>query len=86
MCSVEWLDQPVEPYQVDRQLSGDHEIETGSVSLRVLHTPGHTLGHVSLYACEERILLPGDAVHKDDMAPTTPSARASACSKGRSKP
>jgi len=43
VCSAEWLDQPVEPYRVDRPLSGGDEIETGSVSLQVLHTPGHTL-------------------------------------------
>lgn len=68
VCSAEWLDQPVEPYRVDRPLSGGDEIETGSVSLRVLHTPGHTLGQVSLYAPEGRVLILGDAVHKDDVA------------------
>jgi hydroxyacylglutathione hydrolase len=68
VCSTEWLDQPVEPYRVDRQLSGSDEIETGSVSLRVLLTPGHTLGHISLYEPEERVLSLGDAVYKDDVA------------------
>ena len=36
--------------------------------LRVLHTPGHTLGHVSLFEQREKILICGDAVHKDDVA------------------
>jgi len=28
---------------------------------RILHTPGHTPGHVSLYRASDRVLLPGDA-------------------------
>lgn len=67
-CSVEWLDQPIEPYWVDYPLSDGDEIETGGVVLQVLHTPGHTLGHISLYAPEERVLICGDAVHGDDVA------------------
>ncbi|MDI2589171.1 MBL fold metallo-hydrolase [Psychrobacillus sp. NEAU-3TGS] len=53
-CSAEWLDHPVEPYQVDRKLSNNEEIYTGSRTLQVLHTPGHTLGHISLYEPEEK--------------------------------
>ena len=41
-CSAEWLDQPVEPYRVDTKLSDNDEINTGSRTLKVLHTPGHT--------------------------------------------
>jgi hydroxyacylglutathione hydrolase len=66
--SAEWLHQPVESYRVDRPLSGGDEIKTGSVSLRLLHTSGHTLGHISLYEPEERVLILGGAVHKDDVA------------------
>lgn len=36
--------------------------------LQVIHTPGHTLGHISLYAPDEQILILGDAVHGDDVA------------------
>jgi hydroxyacylglutathione hydrolase len=64
-CSAEWLDQPVEPYRVD---TADHdEIHTGSRTLKVLHTPGHTLGHISLYEPEEEILICGDLFHKQDI-------------------
>ncbi|MFJ7954557.1 MBL fold metallo-hydrolase [Lysinibacillus sp. NPDC096418] len=66
-CSAEWLDQPVEPYQVDTKLSDNDEIHTGSRILRVLHTPGHTLGHISLYEPEEGILICGDLFHKNDI-------------------
>ena len=66
-CSAEWLDQPVEPYRVDRKLSDDDEIHTGSRTLKVLHTPGHTLGHISLYEPEEEILICGDLFHRNDI-------------------
>lgn len=34
---------------------------TGMPDWRLLHTPGHTPGHVSLYRMKDGILLPGDA-------------------------
>lgn len=66
-CSAEWLDQPVEPYRVDKKLSDKDEIDTGSKTLQVLHTPGHTSGHISLYVPEEEILICGDLFHKNDI-------------------
>ncbi|WP_269050644.1 MBL fold metallo-hydrolase [Sporosarcina sp. G11-34] len=66
-CSAEWLDQPVEPYRVDRKLLDNDEIHTGSRTLKVLSTPGHTLGHISLYEPEEEILICGDLFHKNDI-------------------
>ncbi|WP_342514393.1 MBL fold metallo-hydrolase [Sporosarcina sp. FSL K6-1522] len=66
-CAAEWLDQPIEPYRVDRKLSDNDEIHTGSSTLKVLHTPGHTLGHISLYEPEEEILICGDLFHKQDI-------------------
>jgi hydroxyacylglutathione hydrolase len=66
-CSAEWLDQPVEPYRVDIKLSDNDEIQTGSRTLKVLYTPGHTLGHISLYEPEAEILICGDLFHKNDI-------------------
>lgn len=66
-CSAEWLDQPVEPYRVDRKLSENDEIDTGCRTLKVLHTPGHTLGHISLYDPEEEVLFCGDLFHQNDI-------------------
>lgn len=66
-CSAEWLDQPVEPYRVDRKLSDNDEIMTGSRTLKVMHTPGHTLGHISLYEPEQEILICGDLFQKNDI-------------------
>ena len=64
-CSARWLDQP---YRVDVPLSEGDEIDAGGVRLEVLHTPGHTLGHLSLWEPEERVLILGDAAHADDVA------------------
>lgn len=67
VCSAAWLDHPIEPYTVERALSDGDEIPAGDTVLRVVHTPGHTLGHISLYLPEDQILLCGDAIHGNDV-------------------
>lgn len=67
-CTAVWLDQPVAPYTVDLELSDGDDIDTGLVRLTVLHTPGHTQGHLSLFEPESRTLLGGDLFHADDVA------------------
>ncbi|MBI3964181.1 MAG: MBL fold metallo-hydrolase [Chloroflexi bacterium] len=71
-CSVAWLNQSVEPYHVDRMLSEGDEIDAGGVRLQVLHIPGHTLGHVALYAPDDQVLISGDAVFKNDVSWVNP--------------
>jgi glyoxylase-like metal-dependent hydrolase (beta-lactamase superfamily II) len=66
-CSSLWLDQPVQPYEVDVLLEDGDALDAGGPVLRVIHTPGHTLGHIALYAEDERLLICGDAVHADDV-------------------
>ncbi|MFN8483683.1 MAG: MBL fold metallo-hydrolase [Anaerolineae bacterium] len=66
-CGAEWHDQPVQPYTITQALAEGDTLDTGRVTLQVIHTPGHTLGHISLYQGEERVLLVGDAVHDDDV-------------------
>lgn len=66
-CCAEWLDQPVEPYRVYQQLIEDDEIHTGNSSWQVLHTPGHTPGHISLYNAESEIIIVGDLFHERDI-------------------
>jgi len=49
--------------RLDVLLRGDEEIRVDdSRRLRVLHTPGHSRGHVALYDSRERALYIGDAV------------------------
>jgi hydroxyacylglutathione hydrolase len=67
-CAAEWLDQPVEPYRVERPLHAGDTIDTGDVLLEVLHMPGHTRGQISLYAPDFGLAICGDTVHADDVA------------------
>jgi glyoxylase-like metal-dependent hydrolase (beta-lactamase superfamily II) len=52
-----------EPYglHVDRTLS-DGDVLPFAGGLRVVHAPGHTPGHIALYAKEQRALFTGDAL------------------------
>ncbi len=67
-CSAEWLCQPIEAYTVDHFLREGDEISTDRVNLQVVHTPGHSLGHISFYEPVSQILILGDVVHADDIA------------------
>lgn len=65
--SANYLDQPIEPYRVTRMLEDGDLLRTGEKTFRVIHTPGHTLGHISLYEEDDEILITGDLFHRDDV-------------------
>lgn len=65
-CDSQWLGFPAQSYVVNRFLQGGDEIQSGGLTFQVIHTPGHTLGHISLFEPEAGILLAGDACHQDD--------------------
>jgi glyoxylase-like metal-dependent hydrolase (beta-lactamase superfamily II) len=46
----------------DRLVEDGDTIAVGSVTIEVMHTPGHTLGSICLYVREERALFTGDTV------------------------
>jgi glyoxylase-like metal-dependent hydrolase (beta-lactamase superfamily II) len=46
----------------DLELHGGDELEVGNLRFRVLHTPGHTPGHVCFYEAAEGILFDGDVL------------------------
>lgn len=48
--------------KVDLKLKGEELIKLGDRQFRVIHTPGHTSGSISLYDEKNRTLLTGDAV------------------------
>jgi glyoxylase-like metal-dependent hydrolase (beta-lactamase superfamily II) len=52
------------PVAVDRTVTGGETIELGELELRVLHTPGHTPGHLSLYNPSSGSLYLGDVMHR----------------------
>jgi glyoxylase-like metal-dependent hydrolase (beta-lactamase superfamily II) len=66
-CLAEWLDQPVEPYRVDRALEAGDGVAIGPVDWEVLATPGHMPSHLSLWQPELGVLVLGDALHADDV-------------------
>jgi glyoxylase-like metal-dependent hydrolase (beta-lactamase superfamily II) len=74
-CEALRLDQPVEPYAVARPLADGDVIDTGAAAWTVVHTPGHTLGHVSLFEPAERLLALGDLLHGDDVGWLPPPSR-----------
>jgi len=63
----DWLDQPVDPYRVDRLLEPGEWLETGAVSLRVVPAAGHSLGQVALFEERARVLIAGDALLAHDV-------------------
>ncbi len=66
-CGSHYLDQPVEQYVVQQLLIDEQEILTGNSALQVLHTPGHTLGHIALYEQKQQILICGDLFQYNDV-------------------
>ncbi|ADV66436.1 MBL fold metallo-hydrolase [Deinococcus maricopensis] len=59
-----------DPVTITRTLA-DGEVLDVAGGVRMLHTPGHTPGHLSLYVPSDRVLIAGDAVvvHDGQLAP-----------------
>jgi glyoxylase-like metal-dependent hydrolase (beta-lactamase superfamily II) len=51
-----------EKVTIDRPLDDGDTLELGPAEFRVLHTPGHTPGSISLYIPSERKVVVGDAL------------------------
>ncbi len=66
-CRAWWLRQPIEAYAVAQSLEPDDAIVTGSSAWRLVATPGHTAGHISLHSAELGVLILGDALHAADL-------------------
>jgi glyoxylase-like metal-dependent hydrolase (beta-lactamase superfamily II) len=54
------LDCAMCPVKPDRLLVEGETIQIGRYDFRIIHTPGHAPGHVSLYDKNKRLLLAGD--------------------------
>ncbi|HET9014956.1 MAG TPA: MBL fold metallo-hydrolase [Thermomicrobiaceae bacterium] len=53
---------PVEP---DRLLNEGDEVTLGTHTFRVLHTPGHAPGQISLYDAEDHVMFGGDTLFQN---------------------
>jgi glyoxylase-like metal-dependent hydrolase (beta-lactamase superfamily II) len=56
------LDANFLSFKPDKLLKDDDVINLGNCSLKVIHTPGHTLGSICLYESKSKILFSGDTV------------------------
>lgn len=53
---------PIDPFEPTEWLQEGDEIEFGEESLAVIHTPGHTPGHVILFSQSANIAFVGDVL------------------------
>jgi glyoxylase-like metal-dependent hydrolase (beta-lactamase superfamily II) len=61
--------EKLEPISVARELQEGDKIELGELTLKVLHTPGHTAGSICLYEPQQR-LFSGDTIFSDGVGRT----------------
>ena len=57
-----YIRQETTKISVDRYLAGGDAVKVGRLTLRVVETPGHSAGHISVFLEEERVLFAGDNV------------------------
>ncbi|BCJ88263.1 MBL fold metallo-hydrolase [Effusibacillus dendaii] len=58
----EAVEKQISPYTVQITYQEGDMITVGSKQLQVLHTPGHTRGHLSLWLETEKLLVTGDNI------------------------
>ena len=59
-----------QPLRPDRWLNEGDVVNVGNVALQVLHCPGHTPGHVSLYAPQAKAVFTGDTLFRESIGRT----------------
>lgn len=66
MCQAQYsLEDGFFKYEVQRKLNDGDIIDTGDMSWKVLHIPGHSAGCIALYNEDKKVLIPGDVVYAD---------------------
>ena len=58
------------PESIDIDLAATEEVKFGNTTLRVIATPGHTKGCVSLYHEEAKVLFTGDTLFRESIGRT----------------
>ncbi len=53
---------PYESYDADETISGGEKLELAGMEIDVIHTPGHSPGHVTFSIADERALFSGDVL------------------------
>jgi len=52
----------ISPLEPDAHVTDNQQLKLGSLEVRVLHTPGHSPGHVCYYLPREGVLVGGDMI------------------------
>lgn len=60
----------VDIFEPDQWLQQGDEVMLGKVRLQVLHTPGHTPGHVVFYSADDKLALVGDVIFNGSIGRT----------------
>lgn len=58
------------PAKIDIDLDTLEELHFGNTTLKIIHTPGHTPGHISLYNEQMGIVLTGDTLFRESIGRT----------------
>ncbi len=53
-----------QPLMPDRWLTEGESVSVGNITLKVLHCPGHTPGHIVFFDDRARLLISGDVIFK----------------------
>lgn len=61
---------PAEVFTPNRWLHDNDTVTVGEVTLQVIHTPGHTPGHVVFYSPENKLALVGDVLFQGSIGRT----------------
>lgn len=61
---TEYIGANNEYIQVDSRLNDNDLLHIGELEFKVIHTPGHTKGGISLYCKEHRMLFSGDTIFR----------------------
>jgi glyoxylase-like metal-dependent hydrolase (beta-lactamase superfamily II) len=56
--------------KIDKTLNDDERVDFGKSYLKVIHTPGHTLGGICFFFPEEKILFSGDTLFNGSIGRT----------------
>jgi glyoxylase-like metal-dependent hydrolase (beta-lactamase superfamily II) len=62
--------RPPAPISVDRVLQTGETLDVGDLRVRVLATPGHSPGGISLYLEREQVVFSGDALFREGIGRT----------------
>ncbi len=60
----------VEAFEPDQWLDDGHRVSFGDETLEVIHTPGHTPGHITLFHRQGRIAFVGDVLFYNSIGRT----------------